>query len=770
MEKIFVRARPSKISVTETYYYKVSIGDNSSWEFKKAEGEIKLEFPYDGYYNGCFGKTAQEDLRKQDPNGQAKSASVGHLVIFMADKSTWKGALPITIDTENIQEKLEGSQKFSIQILYCPHKPETEPFLLGEVKLTDQEPLEGSPTAEYKPQYYPFLILLMTFRTPIREDLLDVGDLSQERLKELIKLVQGGQTQGVKPLASDCSAEQISEVLLDLARSNRGGTLLIGLTDGEVSGLSEDDEQTVPKRIAQAALMDDLPIPVLAPAVKTVDEDDDKKVAVVIVPPGLRGRHDGSKSAEKPLIFQDSQLLVRELLEEQYHNIIKYGKAISPDKPAEIAQLAKVFASLANNGGGYVLFGVQPADGEDYLITGLDYRNFLSCEQAVKQALVLVKPLHSITCRKNWGRLKQRDGNMATVLVIQISGDLSDVYSVENRCWQIENNRKPQVSALEPEEIFRLFAEKYELLLRRIVVKGEPPKITYGYVRWPYTIFDRSNFMDSTASNSAENCYDLPGTSRAQHQAKENAYLPSKYDPLRSAMEWHDVPLDDLGSAQFFETELRLPVQNPEELRDPPKNMPRDLEGHFEILLDPPMISGLEIIYFDALGEELEKEQRDKIVSQQTKMVLDVTLRTSDLFKKRDFIPYRRLEFEGVLPEPARYEDVKEALHDCGLRVVSFWRDKPIIQKGLSRSAIWKAESRSAAGEFTVWLRVTNYWYELQREISYGERTDKMPVPSGRMTIEIWGTVEGAENKELTALVNELQLHLKERFKYVKVG
>ncbi len=198
--------------------------------------------------------------------------------------------------------------------------------------------------------------------------------------------------------------------------------------------------------------------------------------------------------------------------------------------------------------------------------------------------------------------------------------------------------------------------------------------------------------------------------------------------------------------------------------------MTRDLRGHFEFMLGPPVLSELEIKYFNAWGETPKKDQAERIISYQTKIVLNASLRTSDLFKKRDFSPFRRLEFEGVLPEPARYDDVREALHDCGLRARPRQDDGPVVYKGLPRRTFWFAESRTAEGKFIILLLITNYWYEIEREIGYGERTDKMPVPSGRMTITIYGKVEGAENKKLTTLINKLQLHLKERFKFVRVG
>ena len=44
----FVRAKPGKISLTETYRYKAEISDYTSMSFTEAGGEIKVEFVYDG--------------------------------------------------------------------------------------------------------------------------------------------------------------------------------------------------------------------------------------------------------------------------------------------------------------------------------------------------------------------------------------------------------------------------------------------------------------------------------------------------------------------------------------------------------------------------------------------------------------------------------------------------------------------------------------------------------------------------------------------------
>jgi hypothetical protein len=125
------------------------------------------------------------------------------------------------------------------------------------------------------------------------------------------------------------------------------------------------------------------------------------------------------------------------------------------------------------------------------------------------------------------------------------------------------------------------------------------------------------------------------------------------------------------------------------------------------------------------------------------------------------------LEFDGVKPELARYIDVREVLQDLGLRIRSGdnWEDGVFVG-----NLTLVTEKRSAEGKFTVILRITNYRYPILRQISYGERVDSVEVPSGRMTIDIYGWVDGSGNVELVELLNQLQWQLKERFRYVKVG
>lgn len=44
----FVRTRPRKISISETYTYVAEVGETIDFHFKKTGGEFKIDFLYDG--------------------------------------------------------------------------------------------------------------------------------------------------------------------------------------------------------------------------------------------------------------------------------------------------------------------------------------------------------------------------------------------------------------------------------------------------------------------------------------------------------------------------------------------------------------------------------------------------------------------------------------------------------------------------------------------------------------------------------------------------
>lgn len=440
-----------------------------------------------------------------------------------------------------------------------------------------------------------------------------------------------------------------------------------------------------------------------------------------------------------------------------------------PDQASTL--LAKVISSLANSEEGYILFGIRSGKSGGYQVIGLDVTQHTKCEVAIEEALSQINPTTGLNVRKNILRLPRPDDIFETVLVIHVRSDGKEVYTFEKQSWQIEykaNRWEP--SALKADQIFDLFRHKYHRFLRHTVITGAPPKISYASIEWPYTVYERDDLPRSLVN--ASNSYHLPGSSQARYRPEQQDYLPSKYDPVRQAIEWHEIPLQSAGNSSGFMGTLQLEVRNPDDLRLwQQDNMIRDLKVKVEMMLPAPSLSGLEVAYFDACGDKLKGQKWEEIVVRQNKLVLEMDLRAGDLFKKRDFTPYRRLEFDGVMPEPARYDDIREALQDCGLRVIEQSDDgRETIRNNLTRSSWWRATKRTRTGDFTILLVNINKWYGIDREISYGERTDKRSIPSGRMQIQIWGTLEGSNNQELTDLVNDLQLHLKERFKYVKEG
>ena len=446
-------------------------------------------------------------------------------------------------------------------------------------------------------------------------------------------------------------------------------------------------------------------------------------------------------------------------------------------------KLAEIFTALANSGGGYVIFGgeIRQYDNEK-LLTGIKFEDINKCEKRIAKVMALIRPTIDSYCRKNQILFRRQDANV-WILIFEVSNSLPEVYSFRKQCWCWTRSTKKgeqfEPSPLSANETFDFIAHKYVHLLQKASNIGDPPELTFGYVKWPYMVFSISPDLSRPFSLN-EDGYEhiLPGSSLAYRAKDGNSYLPSKYDPQKGILEWHQVEFGKFHSSQFFETELRLPIQNPEILREHNSHgveldfdRVKDLDGHFEISLGAKLLSGLEINYFDALGDKLSTSEQQAVISKQSVIIVEMTLRITDLFRIRRYFPYRSLEFEGVLPENARYNDVEQILEDCGLRIKEERNYGGLIRRGLPRLTRWTAESRTENGRLNVILELHNRWYDLVRQISYGERQDTFSnVPTGHIRIEIGGYAEGAEDKELTDLLNRLQWRLKERFRYVKMS
>jgi len=771
MDPIFVRAKPKKISVKETYHYEVVVGDHRDWQFDRSEGEIAIEFLYDGHHNGFFSADAREDVKVQDPDEQACEAQVGHLAIVKAGQTVWKilgcegKTFPVRMNVKGLQRKLESSQKLIVKYLYRPDEPESTSIILGDVLLTDKDPILDYYRENPRLESDPYLILDIEFiMSPLPSELIEVSGLSQDKVQLLCKAGQAAKREEMKFLPGGASSEHIYNELLTLAKSDQGGFVFIGAELGEsIEGLSESEEDSLPSRVMEAALRYDFPIPVTKPFITSIGSDDDeKRLGLVVLMPGLKDRFTKGDTEDNIWVDRDTSIsedLITELTEKEQEQEVVF---IDIDADVDELELASTFVALANTQGGYILFGKKGSPHkQNPQIIGMTVEETHSQWTKIKSALRSVKPALWDFCRHNLFPLERPDGETGLVLALQVFDDLREVYSFRRRCWRREHGKNIE---LDPQSTFELFAQRYETYSQKVVYVGELPRIAFGYLEWPYTVLD-SDAGDNILPGATSACKHKDGHGLTSKDA--NIYMPSKYDPARGALEWHEVWFSrERASLQShnYEARLRQRVNNPKELwQTNGTNRVREyLTGHFDISLGSKLLSGLEVQYYDAQGRALS----DEIFSHETIIALDLKLRAGEMFEQHKLLPHRHLEFDGVRPERARYKDIKEALQDLGLRIIYDDYHGRIFQ----RRVTLQAEGRLEDGRYFIILVITNLRYSIKREVSYGERIDTGEIPSGRMIIDIVGRADSPDTQKLTELLNQLQEQLKERFRYVKVS
>lgn len=777
--RIFARVSPKKITLKETYYYKATAGMTSALDFDKAEGEIALEFVYDGKYNGLFSHRARQDLKVQDPENKSAEAHVGRLAIVKAGQTSLKSlqldgrTIPITVDVSELQKKLESSQKVTTKFNYCPDQPKTAPVRLGEAGFIDQDPPQANLRADLFRDFMPHPSFTLQLMATLPDNLGKATDLIPTQLQDSLDLKKLTDTEF---LAADATPEEIYQVLSILTKTNRGGYVLVGVApDGNIDGLSESEVENLPKRVAQAILLaPQAPLPVPKPNTKTIKvKNEEKEVGLIVVPSGLANRPDRPKNEAR--FIQKDHTINRSLLE----NLTRRGQneeIAFVSESSSVEELAQKLVALANTRGGYILFDVEemPND-QPNLIRGMKDEKTEALVDKIHLAFDTIKPSLRPYCRQNNVPLERdEDEQKMVVLILSVSNNLTDVYSTGGEVWR---RVKKENKELESTEIFELLTERYTATIEKPFAARSSLQVRYGSTTWPYVSVPVDGLTNT----------------------------PDKYDPVRGALEWHKIEFQNVKQPALYSTRLNWIIENPEDLvrvnGTQILHVP-DVKGYFEISLGSTLLSDLEIAYYNALGESLststtkeennkknkkenrgnkdeeedkkeeeEKEEKERqTISYQTIIKLEVDLRVNELFRKRRLIPYRHLEFDGIRPEWDRCHDVRETLSDLGFRIVENGVNEYVPSTDMPSTLIIKATKRSHTGEISLFVRFLNDCYRVLREIKYGDRKDKMTVTSGRMALDIYGWVEGEESQELVEILNTFQKELKERFKYIKVS
>jgi hypothetical protein len=167
--EVFARARPGRVSLTETYRFKQDISVNPSTTLTKRSGRIEVIVPFDG--NEYFPRSAIEDLKHQigessdeRSSGSGKiSAVIGHLAlsnIKMANLpdgsplATRHGAIPLRVPVRSStinDEVLTFDEKEAVlRTDYVPGVLEHYPLpLTVTAEVFDPEDSEESPGSAY---------------------------------------------------------------------------------------------------------------------------------------------------------------------------------------------------------------------------------------------------------------------------------------------------------------------------------------------------------------------------------------------------------------------------------------------------------------------------------------------------------------------------------------------------------------------------------------------------------------------------------------------
>jgi hypothetical protein len=788
----YVRAKPRKISLTETYHYRAEIQDATNFQFEKAEGQIKVEFIYDGEHRDgrwkmrqfldslskqskllrrlersvrwilhrglvrwitrwtglarlwgkfvqlllgkqpgdkSFGITAIEDATKcgrDCPTGQ-----VGRLVLYGYDPSNFtqewppQQFVPLEIPIEGLKRSLERTRQFSLSYKYEPKEPAASPLHPPVVKLSDVGvDRSGGRHKDYDEVLRLSIGLAVDASRPGVDENGELPEtviegwwrkLRQEKQKKEDTLEQDRQVYMLEGLDDTPS---LRHTLRKLA-TERGGYILLQVKksdDHEEANL----RQLKSRFLAFAFSKESVFVPLLQPYRRTMDNHVLYVVPVAMVPPR----------------WYDDRPLTRELV---YENKlwVRSTRTKSPVKTIEIAgkgdnvnrELAEMLAALANTQGGSVL--LQLADDQQLVYRDV-YHTF------IRPARFLCWPpldLNLMQVYEDWRRRSW---------LIEIERPSPEVHGMARDAniiiYRWENGRLSSLSLSNDDDIDRIY-QLFKDRCNPVYPVVEPrPIVFYADLRGPR--FDAREYHGSTYSREDE------------------------------ALKWMDKVAFRLEQDGVYRTTLTSAFNRPVELYQQ-----EDLTGQTQIDLEDRLLSGMDVAFFDAAGNKLEggvvveKKSRARITFDH------ITLR--QVFKRREFIARRELEFEDVRPRDQRLDDILGMLADLGLEDIRREATEEWVARYFGRLSVeevmekWGGYHILGRRPDGLWilLTITGKLRNFARERKEGERIDRARVESGHMHIIIQGGVEGElrDAQELSNLLNHLQRLLKERFSYVRV-
>ncbi|MBN2396482.1 MAG: hypothetical protein JXC36_08500 [Candidatus Atribacteria bacterium] len=235
---------------------------------------------------------------------------------------------------------------------------------------------------------------------------------------------------------------------------------------------------------------------------------------------------------------------------------------------------------------------------------------------------------------------------------------------------------------------------------------------------------------------------------------------PIIYDPERGVIEWGDIPFlapnkksegTDLFTYQA--PQMLLFIEQPGELYQQ-----EFLKGEIEVKI-PRLFSGLKIDNFLANGQKNNIE-----IKRETTLYTNMNIALEDCFERKTFSPYQHIQFEGVILNDMRMNDIKTLLEDQGF--VADYRQFKLGDQGIERY-ILRSYTTKELDTLRLWMLVEGTRSKTTRRKQIpGGQTYTTEVDTGYMTIYMRGELRGYST-DLVHSMNEIQKQLKERFRHV---
>jgi hypothetical protein len=715
-----------------------------------------------------FGVLALADVEKCGAG--LTEALVGYLALRDYNKPTFDEdwpehlTLPLEIRIDDLESKISSNEKHVIEHRYSLEEPKKRPVRLGSISLCDEVPSDKRSdldlqlmddarvgSADIGELLWLEIPLIVDIDPPdldeqnqlnpdVAKDLWEKGRKSKESQEKQANAQEDEERGKEDPPFTDQLAffpkeelddsafpkegwnnsvidkklsQRISEELSRLSRQ-RGGYLFFAID-------SEDEEalKKLRKEVVNLALKCNPPVPIMKPY--TLGKRDEQQLAVVPVPRRM-SHSSGYRRGPIQIVggFTYDEANVTENRTSTRNEIEISWWELAPESEYS---LARDLVALANTDGGHVTVEIGPTGDLDEAFAKV-IRQAYDCHPPMTTRFIHIFPSQSVRGR---------------TLKVIVPSKLPYVFTHKGTAWAFHKGtawafKGGRVGEMEADDIYELFEERGELHYPTLV---DPPVVTYACIEWPHMDYRKRQGI--------------------------------RHDPENRVLEWVDIDKEKLPqtSHDAFETALTVKIMHPIELYQRGY-----VKGQIRVQFDKQIWSGLDVEYFDATGQRRPygSECRPKI-EKSTTAVIDLDITLNAIFERRPFYPHRRLEFEGVKPDPDRLADIKSLLAELGLEDIYaqpfFHFSYPVTFEEATSIGGIVITGNNHKRNLKVQLKVEGSPKTISRQRKNGKRIDRMQIPTGQLQITLAGESKGESPLELSMLLNQIQHLLKERFSFV---